>query len=98
MNPIVYEAIRIEEKRRLAPRLPFTLEMYNYEFRNLARLYFLYKKRRINTDIDIYFKIKFFRQVEKFPFINPMPYMSMERGVDKAFKDVGILSFSYFFI
>ena len=98
MNLITYEAIRIEEKRRLAPRLYYTIEMYNYEFAILMKLYTLYKKRRSDKDIDTYFKIKFFRQLEKFPFINPMPYMTMERGIDKAIKDVGILSFAYFFI
>ena len=98
MNPITYEAIRIEEKRRLHPRLIYTIEMFNYEFSILMRLYSLYKKRRSDKDIDTYFKIKFFRQLEKFPFINPLPYITMERGIDKAVKDVGILSFSYFFI
>ena len=98
MNPITYEAIRIEEKRRLHPRLIYTIEMFNYEFSILMRLYSLYKKQRSDKDIDTYFKIKFFRQLEKFPFINPLPYITMERGIDKAVKDVGILSFAYFFI
>ena len=99
MNPTTYEAIRINEKRRLYVRpCPYTINMFNEDFGILMNLYTLYKKRRDNEDIDIYFKIKFFRQLEKIPFMNPLPYMTLDNGIHLAVKDTSILSFSYFFI
>lgn len=99
MNPTTYEAIRIAEKQRLFERpTRYTINMFNEDFEILMNLYTLYKKRRDNEDIDIYFKIKFFRQLEKIPFMNPLPYMTLDNGIHLAIKDTSILSFSYFFI
>lgn len=95
---MTYELIRAIEKRTLLPRPEYTIKQYNSDFEILNRLYRLSKTERVDKDIDIYFKIKFFRQLEKFPFINPQPYICIKNGLDLAIKDVGILGFSYFFI
>lgn len=98
MNPMTYENIRAIEKRTLLPTPRYTIKQFNNDFEILNRLYRLSKTQRIDRTIDIYFKIKFFRQLEKFPFINPQAYMCMPDGLDLAVKDVGMLAFSYFFI
>lgn len=98
MNPLTYEIIRAAEKRTMFPIRSYSIAMYNQDFEVLMHLYRLSKTERIDIGIDIYFKIKFFRQLEKFPFINPMPYMSLPDGLDLAVKDVSVLAFSYFFI
>ena len=98
ISPMTYELIRAIEKRTMYQRPRYTIKQFNSDFEILNRLYRLAKTERIDMGIDIYFKIKFFRQLEKFPFINPQAYMCLPDGLDLAVKDVGILAFSYFFI
>lgn len=97
---MVYEVIRVVEKRNTKhyQAYRYTMESFNYDFEILNKLYRLCKTQRIDPDIDIYFKIKFFRQLEKFPFINPMVYMNLPDGLELAIKDVNHLAFTHFFI
>ena len=96
---MTYEIIRAAEKQRLYMRpTRYTVEMFNNDYEILGKLYWLSKTERVDKHIDIYFRVKFFRQLGKFPFINPIPYMNATDGIDCAYKDIGILSFDYFFI
>ena len=98
MNQMAYELTRAIEKRVMLPKPQYSVQQFNTDFEVLNRLYRLAKTERVDMAIDIYFKIKFFRQLEKFPFINPQAYVCLPDGFDLAVKDVGILAFSYFFI
>lgn len=100
MDPMVYEVIRVVEKRnqKQFKSYRYTMKSYNHDFEILMKLYKLSKTERIDPAIDIYFKIKFFRQLEKFPFINPMAYMNLPNGLHLAVKDVNHLAFTHFFI
>ena len=94
---MTYEIVRATEKQRLWRRNGgYTKEMFDQDFCILVNLFKLSKTERVDQDIDIYFKIKFFRQLGKIPFINPIPYMCMTEGVTLAMKDVVDLSISYF--
>ena len=80
------------------PLRSYCISDYNRDFEILMKLYRLCKTQRIDQRIDIYFKIKFFRQLARFPFINPQPYMNIEHGIDIAIKDLSNFAFSYFFV
>ncbi len=95
---MTYEVIRVVEKRNQKNYrvYRYTRESFSFDFKILLNLYKLSKTQRIDPDIDIYFKIKFFRQLEKFPFINPMAYMNLKDGLDLAIKDVTDLALQQF--
>lgn len=98
LDPMTYEVIRVVEKRNQNSYkvYRYTRESFKFDFKILLKLYRLSKTQRIDPDIDIYFKIKFFRQLEKFPFINPMAYMNLKNGLDLAIKDVTDLAIQQF--
>lgn len=94
---MTYEIIKAIEKRSMIVHT-YSMSMFNEDYEILMKLYRLAKTQRVDRDIDVYFKIKFFRQLERFPFINPICYTNLPDGLHLAVRDVDVLAFKFFFI
>ena len=84
----------IIENKPFVP-IVYKLEQFIADFKILVKLLEI-RDLAYKVADKIFFKIKFFRQLEKIVFINPLPYLMFEDGPELALKDVEDLAILYF--
>jgi len=96
MNPKLYEVIQATEKRNNYRIYRYTKLTFGFDFKILLQLYRAAKRNHSDPNIEIYFRIKFFKQLEKFPCINFRAYVNLHDGMDLAVSDVCDFAITHF--
>jgi hypothetical protein len=94
---VVYTKIVRDARNKTFKTYSYTKASFKADFKILMNLYRLCTTERVDNAIDIYFKIKFFKHLEKFPLINARAYTVLEDGEDIAVQDVAHLAQTSYF-
>ncbi len=95
---LVLENLRYFEK--FTEKNEYTHQQFQKDYKVLYSIYCILNKLEPARclDIQIYFKVKFFEQMRKIPFINNFPYTMMDNGIEMAIRDIedlAVLKFEY---